>query len=268
LISGKYFSLQWVLGCQLFGLLLLLPIPAYGRITINAWLEEWLGPICLRLLEYAFPNHTFYTGFFTDSPNLLVLLLLGIVFFGVLAMLLQLTQKATPVFAFDVLKVALRYYLAWIFLVYGFAKIFGWQFPLPDAEQLEMARVSHHKGLRFWVAMGQRPMLVQIIGWVEVLVATALFFNATKKLGLLLYAFASFGILIINLLFAIDVKLLSALLLVSALFLLLSKSEGVSKSAATAKHTRFIQKYQNHLKSAKLLIILLLFFSAIGSAMA
>jgi hypothetical protein len=247
-------------------MLLLLPIPAYGRTSINAWIEQLFGPFCLNILQTTFPNQSFYSGFYTDSPNLIVLLILGFAFFTLLALLLLQLQKLNQQLIFKKLLSALRYYLAWIFLLYGFAKIFGVQFPTLDSDNIDLAMYAHDKGLYFWAWLSQRPILVQSIGWFEVLIATALFFKKTRKIGLLFYLLSNFVILNINLFLGIDVKILAALLVGASLFLLVVNDDKIfalynSKSTPLL----FLSKLQNHMLSLKFLMVLLLFFSAIWS---
>lgn len=257
-------TIQFVIAWQLLGLLLLMPIPAYGRTNINAWLEQIFGPFCLKILQNAFPNHVFYSGFFTDSPNLIVLLFLGSVFFVLLALLLVKFLKSSQFLIFYGLLTALRYYLAWIFLLYGFSKILGIQFPTLQATNIHL--VSQDKGLNFWVWMSQNPILVKTVGWIEVIVATALFFKKIRKIGLLLYLFSSSAIMLINLFFDIDVKILAALLVYSAAFLLvILKTESAMHYCSESRLKNLYKKHQNQFLSLKLFIILLLYFSAIWS---
>lgn len=257
-------TIQFVIAWQLLGLLLLLPIPGYGRTNINTWLEQNFGPFCLKILQNAFPNHAFYSGFFTDSPNLNVLLFLGSVFFVLLALLLVKFLKSSQSHTFNVLLTALRYYLAWIFLLYGFSKIFGIQFPNLNPANIDF--VSQDKGLHFWIWMSQRPILVKSIGCIEVIVATTLFFKKIRKIGLLLYLFSSSVILLINLFFDIDVKILAALLVCSAAFLLLIlKDESAIHYRSESSLKKLCSKHQNQVLSLKLFIVLLLYFSTIWS---
>jgi len=110
----------------------------------------------------------------------------------------------------------LRYFLAYMMLVYGFAKVFKTQFPYLSVERLAtpLGRFSP-MGL-LWTFMGYSKTYNLFTGGAEILAGTLLFFRRTTLLGAVMSILIMVNILMLNLSYDVPVKLFSAHLLVVA----------------------------------------------------
>lgn len=110
------------------------------------------------------------------------------------------------------------YYLIFIFLSYGFNKLFGYQFPKPEANILYSYFGFLEKDILYWSVLGLSPLYTITLGIIECGIAILLFFKRTRLLGLI-SAFCSLCyILLVNISFDISVKLFTSLLLVMVLY--------------------------------------------------
>lgn len=109
--------------------------------------------------------------------------------------------------------VFVRYYLAMQLLMYGFSKIFKWQFYLPEPNTLFTTLGNTSKDLLYWSTMGASRSYTMFTGIIEVLAGVLLLFKRTKLLGAVIAAAAMINIVMINFSFDISVKLYSCFLL-------------------------------------------------------
>lgn len=118
------------------------------------------------------------------------------------------------------LRVAVRYYLAFVMLNYGFIKVFKAQFPFPGlARMLTPFGDSSPMGLA-WKFMGYSTSYNFFTGAGEVIGGFLLFFRRTTTLGALILVAVISNIVMINFSYDVPVKLFSANLLLMAFFLL------------------------------------------------
>lgn len=113
-----------------------------------------------------------------------------------------------------------RYFLAYIFLTYGLAKVFHNQFTTPLS--VMDTRLADISGFDLtWRFFGYSYAYALFIAVSQVLCAVLLFFRRTTTLGALILLPIISNIVFVNFAFGIPVKLFSSLFLLMALFLLL-----------------------------------------------
>lgn len=190
--------------------LVLTPLPVYGRRSLNLWIDRVFGVPTRWIRHTFFPTSPDYDGFFTDSVNYAVLLGFGVLLSTLVYVLIRfVNSQIYAIVWFN--KSILIYLLAWIFLVYGFSKIMGMQFP--DLAALQIEKSDENKDLLFWAWMGANPLLVYVIGLMEISIGLSLLFKKSRKIGLIAFLFAVLGILTVNLIFDIGVVIFSMVLL-------------------------------------------------------
>lgn len=224
--------------------LVLTPLPVYGRRSLNLWID-CVFEVPTRWIRHTFfPTSPDYDGFFTDSINYAVLLGFGVLLSTLVYVLIRfVNSQIYTIVWFN--KSILIYLLAWIFLVYGFSKILGNQFP--DLATLEIEKRDENKDLLFWAWMGANPLLVYVIGLMEIGIGLSLLFKKSRKIGLIAFLFAVLGILTVNLIFDIGVVIFSMVLLFAG-----------ATALNLEKRFQEIQRPipENIYKSMKLLVIL------------
>ncbi len=210
-------KISWIVGIWLGLFFLFLPFPLHLFPEIGAPLSKlllpvthWISGIPLETLEK--------TGTFSDSIHLFVQSgLLGLVAipFG---LLLQKNQKAHAYF--PILPALIAYILAFFLLKYGLEKFTRLQFPIPPANLLYTPLGQLDKDLLFWTSMGTSQSYGWFMGFVEIFAGILLLARKFRVLGAIMATGIFSNVLAINIGFDITVKLLSLMLLLSALYLL------------------------------------------------
>jgi hypothetical protein len=111
----------------------------------------------------------------------------------------------------------LRYFLAYMMLVYGLAKVFKTQFPFLTLERLTTPLGQFSPMGLLWAFMGYSKTYNLFTGSAEILAGSLLFFRRTTLLGALISISIMINILVLNLSYDVPVKLFSAHLLVVAM---------------------------------------------------
>jgi uncharacterized membrane protein YphA (DoxX/SURF4 family) len=120
----------------------------------------------------------------------------------------------------EILRVTVRYSLAWIMLGYGIVKVFKTQFPFPGGERLlQPYGESSPMGL-LWTFMGYSTAYNVFTGGLELFGAVLLLFRRTTTLGALVLAGVLSNVLMLNICYDVPVKLFSMQLLALSLLLL------------------------------------------------
>ncbi|HEX4459365.1 MAG TPA: hypothetical protein VIA18_15405 [Polyangia bacterium] len=120
-----------------------------------------------------------------------------------------------------VLRLWVRYALAYQMLSYGFAKVFKLQFPLPAPSRLaETYGESSPMGI-LWAFMGVSTAYTVFGGLSEVLGGLLLLFRRTTTLGALVVMAVMTNVVMLNFCYDVPVKLLSSHLLLLGVWLLL-----------------------------------------------
>ena len=200
-------------------MLVLTPIPAYGRGALNQFIDFIFTKPTALIRNTFFQDEATFDGFFTDSVNYVILLcfamLIGLI---VSLIVLRIFPNYKEVCA-QFFRTFIVYYLAWLFLVYGFSKLFGVQFPVPHKGVLSMTFGAMDLDLLFWSVVGMSKTFTIAIGIAEIAISILLLYKPTRNLGMFLFVIAMGQIVLINIGFDISVKVFSILLLVAALYL-------------------------------------------------
>lgn len=195
--------------------LVLTPLPVFGRRTLNSWINFLFTTPTRWMRQNLFKSSPDFDGFYTDSLNYILLLFFGILIGVILVYVLDKIAKSQLQSLLTIFNMALIYYLAWIFLIYGFSKIYGNQFP--EIPMPDIAISSENQDLQFWIWMGSQPKLVIILGLIEIAIGISLFSEKTRKFGLTAYILSMVLILSVNAYFGIGVLVFSLLLLFGAM---------------------------------------------------
>lgn len=196
-------------------MLIITPIPAFGRQQLNIWIDHYLTTPCSWIRNLVFPKAEKFNGFFTDSLNYIILLFLAICF-GLVVKLLLSKLKVSHYTILQYSRISISYYLAWIFLVYGFSKLFGAQFPSSYNSISTIVYSKENIDIMFWEQLGRNQILVYFIGSLEISIATMLLIKKSRNLGLVLFFISMLVIVGVNVYYDISVKVFSSLLLLAA----------------------------------------------------
>jgi hypothetical protein len=120
-----------------------------------------------------------------------------------------------------ILTVLVRYYVALQMLVYGFSKVFKWQFYAPEPNILYTHLGHLSNDILYWSAMGGSRFYSVFGGCLELLVAVLLLFKRTQLVGALIGIGVLANVVAINFGYNISVKLYSIFLLFSCVYLVL-----------------------------------------------
>lgn len=120
-----------------------------------------------------------------------------------------------------------RYYLSLSLLIYGAAKLFKWQFYLPEPNTLYTPLGDLPKDLLFWSTMGMSHTYTVFSGIVELIPAVLLLFRRTYLLGALISFAVMLNVVMLNISFDISVKIYATFLCWLSLFLCLPYVKGL-----------------------------------------
>jgi hypothetical protein len=229
------------------------PLPVFGRRTLNTWIDELFTIPTRWVRQNLFPSYPEFDGFYTDTLNYFILLFFGLLIGTIFSLLILNFQSRYAETISVISKTALINDLAWVFLIYGFSKISGLQFP--EIKNLDIQNSPDNQDILFWIWVGGQPILVFVLGILEITIAISLFLQKTTKLGLIAYSIALVIITSLNWYFNVGVLTFSILLLITTIHLLIDNRMDVINSKA---------QINPYLKSAKLflslVIVLLAFF--------
>lgn len=202
-----------------FGLVLLLtPLPMWGRLGLNNIIERTFQyPISL-IKPLVFKSPVEYNYLITDSQNYIILLMIAVPIAFFCWQMISFFFKKNMSFIIKTMEVSIIYYLAWIFMSYGFSKIFLVQFPPVSQEVANTLVKDMDIDLLFWTTIGASAKINYILGAIETLCAALLFWQITRNLGLLLMFIISLQIAMINISFDISVKTFSLILVCIGLY--------------------------------------------------
>lgn len=150
---------------------------------------------------------------FSDSLGFYWLVLFLVFFSGVLYLILK---KRTENFQEKTQQLSRKFLLFCLFLIYakyGLDKIMMLQFPRPEPNLMFTELRNFDKDLLFWTSMGTSRLYNLVSGGLEILGASCLLFQRTRRLGLLLLLLSAIYIVLLNFSFDIGVKLFTLILL-------------------------------------------------------
>ncbi|MES2589174.1 MAG: hypothetical protein V4622_09345 [Bacteroidota bacterium] len=172
------------------------------------------------ICEFFGLNFDFQGHFYSDSPDLLVHTFF-LIFFSLLgAFFLSKYFKNRKIET--LLITSSSYILAFFLIKYGFDKLFKLQFYAPEPNILFTPFGKLDKDILYWSTIGKSYSYNVFLGLLEIIPGILLFHHKTRKLG----AFIAFGVLInvlmINISYQIEVKILSSFLVFLSLCILSS----------------------------------------------
>lgn len=214
---------------------------------IRNYFNHWLGTtlcgiallFCSRYLQsYIFPSQRWQV---IDYLSYLAIILTS---FGVTAWKMNgqddgVSVKPLPL---AVVRLILRYFLAFIFMYYGFAKLLDNQF-YPLLYRSDKV-VSQLKGMdKAWIFFGHSESYKYFLGSAQVFASVLLFFRRSTFAGLLLLLTISSNIVYLNFAFNIPVKFDSCFYLFVNLYLLAFYFKQVQHFILTHPEPKIKTKY-------------------------
>ena len=159
--------------------------------------------------------------FSSDSKRLVILVILLISISLIFALISHLKKLNINqwIKIENGIRLIATFYLGWILLKYGLDKLFKCQFYLPEPNILYSRVGDLDKDILFWSSMGSSYSYSVFMGFSEIIPGLLLFFNKTRKLGVILALGVLLNVVAINFSFDISVKLFSSFLLLITLFL-------------------------------------------------
>lgn len=130
-------------------------------------------------------------------------------------------KGARKVKMITIINVWIRYYLATILLIYGFDKVYKWQFYAPDSNILYTKVKDLPQDMLYWTTMGTSYGYSVFAGILEVLAGTLLLFRKTYVAGAIMGGAVLANVFAVNLGFDITIKLFSGFLMLLSSVLLL-----------------------------------------------
>jgi uncharacterized membrane protein YphA (DoxX/SURF4 family) len=204
------FPLGWLPGTDVLSQ----PVEDFWQTVV-----PWIGKHVLHLEK---DITTFTNGSGDTTYNYVQLV--PFVFFSALAAAIWSAvdrRRAEYTKAHDVLRVYVRYVLAFTMVSYGFAKLFKSQFPFPGPERLmEPLGEFSPMGL-LWTFMGYSTGYNLFTGGAEFLGGALLFFRRTTTLGALTVIGVMVNVVALNFFYDVPVKIYSSHLLLMGVFLML-----------------------------------------------
>jgi hypothetical protein len=176
----------------------------------------FLTPVTF-IQHHLFPNAIKNIDFSSDTIGLNILMGLLLIISFVLVWVLQLVKvKAMPII--PLFKLLSAYYIAAVFLKYGFDKVFKRQFYLPEPNILYSNFGNLTKDTLFWSTIGTSSIYSVVTGIIEVIASLLILFKRTRVAGFFLAFVVAINILLINIGFDISVKLFTLFLLMVIFF--------------------------------------------------
>ncbi len=197
----------------------------YNIIKIN-FLTSFFEKIVKIIASFFLDNTKEYTlKFYSDAAGLyLNIIVVFIISLGVSSLLFLFKRKRNTFdkefIAFFIVGVC--YYLSLQFSIYGFSKLFKYQFYDAHPNTLYTPVGYLTKDFLYWTSIGSSKLYNTITGLIEITIAVLLWFKKTRVLVCFLGIGMCLNIVLVNFSFDINVKIQSLFLLF--LFLLVSYS--------------------------------------------
>lgn len=154
---------------------------------------------------------------FVHVFNLLLIAFIGATACSILSS--SATLSLTKLFPFTL--TLLRYFVALNLLVYGFSKLYKWQFMMPEPNILYTKVGDMHRDILYWTSMGTSRSYSIFMGLVEIIPAILLLFRRTTLIGAFAAVLVMANVVAVNFGFDITVKLHSTMLLIMSLVILI-----------------------------------------------
>ena len=190
------------------------------NILLGSWknLWHWLIPLISKNIFHITIAH-FPAGSGDTAYNYIEMVVMTVFSLAGAAVFTAKKERNHHIKHYSFLFTAMRFYLAFSMLHYGFAKVIQTQFPYPSLSMLtQTIGETPPMGLA-WNFVGYSYGLNLFVGCCEIAGATLLFFRKTVTAGALLGITICTSVFVINLCYDIPVKLHAAHLLLFSVFI-------------------------------------------------
>ena len=212
-------TLRTTCGIWILSFFLFLPFPYSFLPNFGEVLSEVLFPI-VKLIGFLFGTELAQSNFHSDSIHLylqlLTTLLLSAIVANIIVRIKSINQERFNI----ILHTTASYILALFLLKYGCDKLFKYQFydGAPNTLFTPVGYLS--KDILFWTSMGSSHSYNVFMGLIEIIPGLLLLSKKTRALGALIATAVLTNVLAINFGFDITVKILSTMLVITALYIL------------------------------------------------
>lgn len=161
------------------------------------------------------------------NPNLLsdgkmqYLLLLCILTLSLILLFILLQLEINKEKVLSYLRKLNLLILSFFLIRYGFDKLFGGQFDVVEGNLLQQELKDFDKDLLFWVTVQSSSLFNITSGIIEILAGLSILNSFTRKFGIILALISTSFILLLNISFDINVKILSFGLLLQSMYALI-----------------------------------------------
>jgi len=178
--------------------------------SINVWWIEvfGLGQVTTEILSDS-------TGLYVHLITLLILSLIGTLLWWLIA------KWRKHLILWQWFHGGIAYYLALTLLIYGFNKIFKWQFFFPEPNTLFTSIGEMTPDILFWSSIGSSYSYSLFSGLIEVIPALLLLFKKTRLVGGIMAMMVLLNVVMINFGFDISVKIYSLFLILLSIIVIL-----------------------------------------------
>ncbi len=197
------------------------PLFQYISKPITSLIEQFTPWFAKNVLHYKYDYSIYINGSGDTSYAWITLLILFLVaIIGTLIWTLADKDRKNYRIPYYWLTMFIRYYIAFMLINYGIAKLVHGQMPPPGLERLMQPLGEFSPMGLAWTFLGYSKGYNIFMGVMEIL-AGLLLFRKTVVLGALITMSVSINIMTINYFFDVPVKMVSTALFVLSLFLLL-----------------------------------------------
>ncbi len=233
--SSALSNRQWSLGLRV----LFRTCFTYFSLTMWIWLDElavrptrpvqWVYPIFARHLVDFLARHALQTSqiyqpnSFRDTHYLYLLLLGCLLLTVVITAVWSVLDRQRPEYEklHRLLRVFLRYSLAYMILLYGMDKVIKLQFPAPSLSRLIENYGDSSPMVLMWTFMGYSTTYTVFSGLAEVAAGFLVLFRRTTTLGALLCMAVMLNVTVMDFSYDVSVKLYALNLLLVSIVLVL-----------------------------------------------
>jgi uncharacterized membrane protein YphA (DoxX/SURF4 family) len=242
------FATRW---CAIFIALFIVSVPFPYQVLpdIGGFFSPFFEVLVRFTADHILDIHRPYTSRLISDSTGLYIHVLNLGFIAVIGSFVSLRLKFDRDVVRDRTLVISRYYLASQLFIYGFSKVFKWQFYLPEPNTLFTPLCDVPRDLLYWSAMGSSHLYTLFGGIAEVIAACLLLLRRTSKSGGLVAAAVMLNVMMINLSYNISVKLYSIFLLFLSILIVVLSLERTALSQVQGRNARLI-------KAAVVLLIL------------
>jgi uncharacterized membrane protein YphA (DoxX/SURF4 family) len=249
------------------------PLPQQRQGKVETILLTFFGVSLACLSIYLFDTNSFFSlaqffGFDIDKTDPIACVISVII--GFILTLYWQRKQTQPVDKEKYLywsQAILRYFLAYIFLLYGFAKVFQQQFySLPSTLDTPLGDIS---GIQLtWRFFGYSYAYTLFVASSQIMGSILLFFRRTTTLAVVILLPVVANIVFVNFTHSIPVKLYSSIYLIMLLYLLFADFKRLKAifwdNLPVAQRELFVLTKRKRILVAKYALMVIFFAAAIG----